>query len=46
MSKTPLISLIIPVYKVEKYLDRCMQSVINQTYKNIEIILDYRVCPT
>lgn len=39
MSKTPLISLIIPVYKVEKYLDRCMQSVINQTYKNVEIIL-------
>ena len=39
-SKTePLISVIIPVYNVEKYLDRCMESVINQTYKNIEIIL-------
>lgn len=35
----PLISVIIPCYKVEKYLDRCMRSVINQTYQNIEIIL-------
>lgn len=34
-----LISVIIPVYKVEKYLDECIQSVINQTYKNLEIIL-------
>lgn len=34
-----LISIIIPVYNVEKYLDRCIKSVINQTYKNIEIIL-------
>lgn len=33
------ISVIIPVYKVEKYLDKCIQSVINQTYKNLEIIL-------
>ncbi len=33
------ISVIIPVYKVEKYLKRCVESVINQTYKNIEIIL-------
>ncbi|MBO5926417.1 MAG: glycosyltransferase [Clostridia bacterium] len=32
-------SIIIPVYKVEQYLDKCVQSVINQTYKNIEIIL-------
>lgn len=35
----PLISVIIPVYKVEQYLDRCVQSVLRQTYKNIEIIL-------
>jgi glycosyltransferase involved in cell wall biosynthesis len=34
-----LISIIIPVYKVEKYLDRCVESVVNQTYKNLEIIL-------
>lgn len=35
----PLISVIIPVYKVEKFLDKCVNSVIKQTYKNIEIIL-------
>lgn len=34
-----LISVIIPVYNVEKYLIRCVDSVINQTYKNLEIIL-------
>ena len=34
-----LISVIVPVYNVEKYLDRCLESIINQTYKNIEIIL-------
>lgn len=35
----PVISIIIPVYNVEKYLNRCMESVINQSLKNIEIIL-------
>lgn len=35
----PLISVIVPVYKVEKYLNRCVDSIIRQTYKNIEIIL-------
>ena len=34
-----LVSIIIPVYKVEKYIDRCVTSIINQTYKNLEIIL-------
>lgn len=34
-----LISIIIPVYKVEKYLSRCIESVMAQTYSNIEIIL-------
>lgn len=34
-----LVSIIIPVYKVEEYLDRCVESVINQTYTNLEIIL-------
>ena len=36
-----LISIIIPVYNVEKYLDKCLDTVINQTYKNIEIIYIY-----
>ena len=35
----PLVSVIIPIYKVEKYLAECIDSVINQTYHNIEIIL-------
>ena len=34
-----LISVIIPVYKVEKWLNQCVSSVANQTYKNLEIIL-------
>ena len=34
-----LISVIIPVYNVEKYIDTCLNSIINQTYKNLEIIL-------
>lgn len=34
-----LISVIIPVYKVEQYLHRCVESVVEQTYKNLEIIL-------
>ena len=35
----PVISVIIPVYNVEKYLCQCLDSVIKQTYKNLEIIL-------
>lgn len=35
----PLISVIIPVYNSEKYLKRCIDSVINQSYKNLEIII-------
>ena len=34
-----MISVIIPVHNVEKYLDRCIQSVLNNTYKDLEIIL-------
>lgn len=34
-----LISIIIPVYNMEKYLKRCLDSVINQSYKNLEILL-------
>lgn len=39
MENTPLVSVIIPVYNVENYLRECVDSVINQTYKNLEIIL-------
>ena len=35
----PLISVIIPCFKVEKYLNRCMETVVNQSYSNLEIIL-------
>ncbi len=35
----PLLSVIIPVYHVEKYLGRCIDSILVQTYKNLEIIL-------
>ncbi len=35
----PKISVIIPIYDVEKYLDKCVESVVNQTYKDLEIIL-------
>lgn len=37
--KTGLVTVIIPVYNVEKYLHRCVDSVINQTYRNLEIFL-------
>lgn len=35
----PMISIIVPVYKVEEYLDRCIQSIVQQTYSDLEIIL-------
>lgn len=39
MENMPLISVIVPVYKVEAYLDKCISSIVGQTYKNLEIIL-------
>ena len=35
----PTVSVIIPVYKVERYLDACVESVIGQTYTDLEILL-------
>ncbi|NLL62094.1 MAG: glycosyltransferase [Candidatus Atribacteria bacterium] len=37
--KQPLISVIVPVYNAEKYLPKCIESIQNQTYRNLEIIL-------
>lgn len=34
-----LLSVIVPIYKVEKYLDKCIQSILGQTFKNFELIL-------
>ena len=39
MSNLPLVSVIVPVYQVEKYIANCINSIINQTYKNIELII-------
>lgn len=35
----PLISIILPIYNIEKYLSKCMESVLRQSYKNLEIIM-------
>ena len=42
----PLISLIVPVYNVKDYLKTCLQSILEQTYKNLEIILLMMVLTT
>lgn len=39
MENAPLISVIVPVYKVERYLPRCIESILKQTYTNFELIL-------
>ena len=39
MTDSPLISVIIPVYNVKGYLERCVESVLTQDYKNIEVII-------
>lgn len=38
-TNAPLVSVIVPVYNTEKYLDKCIDSICRQTYKNLEIIL-------
>lgn len=35
----PLISIIVPIYKVEQYIDKCVESILHQSYENIEVIL-------
>ena len=39
MTDLPLISVVVPVYRVEDYLDHCIQSIAEQTYSNLEILL-------
>lgn len=34
-----LISVVLPVYNVAAYLERCIESIVNQTYRNLEILL-------
>lgn len=38
-SKTPKISIIVPIYNTEKYIDRCIDSILKQTYRNFELLL-------
>lgn len=39
VSNTPLISVIIPVYNDEEYVEGCLNNLLSQTYKNLEIIV-------
>ncbi len=39
MNEKPLISVIVPIYNVEEYLNKCVGSIVSQTYNNLEIIL-------
>ena len=39
MENKDLITIVVPVYNVEKYLEKCIDSIINQTYKYFELIL-------
>jgi len=38
MNQQPLLSIVVPIYNVEQYLAQCIESLVNQTYRNIEII--------
>lgn len=38
-ANVPLITIIVPVFRVEKYIRKCIESIINQTYQNLEVLL-------
>lgn len=38
---TPKVSVIVPVYKVEQYLSQCIESILNQTFTDFELLLIY-----
>lgn len=40
MKKQPLVSVVIPIYNVEAFVKRCVDSILKQTYQNIQIILE------
>lgn len=39
MNSNKLVSIIVPIYNVEKYLEKCVCSILNQDYNNLEVIL-------
>ena len=39
MKKKGLVSIVVPIYNTEKYLDRCISSIVEQTYQKLEILL-------
>ena len=39
MEKQPLVSVIVPIYMIDRYVGICVESIVNQTYRNLEIIL-------
>ena len=38
-SPDPLVSILIPLYNAEQYIEECLDSVLNQTYENIEVVI-------
>ncbi|WP_250540816.1 glycosyltransferase family A protein, partial [Campylobacter jejuni] len=38
-NQTKTVGVVIPIYNVEKYLRECLDSVVNQTYKNLQVVL-------
>ena len=43
MNKNYKVTIIVPVYNVEQYIEKCVESILRQNYKNIEIINSFKV---